>query len=191
MSQATDAGLPLVEPEPDVAAKLAEYDTTREPLALKEAADAAALHDGQAPPNPSLALPLARQRVASWLAILARFKRDLDPTFNPNDKPVMRIRPPGPDGLQYAPGVDPKDVKDPAMREAYIAAIEANRERIANFGRNAKLFEAHRIVLERARPSVADAHHTLGLPVEEINAMLLAADILPPDRDALRAAAQG
>jgi hypothetical protein len=188
MSQAVAAQAALADPDQEVADKLAEYDQTRLPLALKEAADAASLHDRQAPPDPALGHDLARQRVAGWLAIIERFKHDLDPTFDPSDKPSMNISPPGKYGSQYAPGVNPKDVQDPAMRKAYIAAIEKNQERIANYATNAKLFQAHRVVMERAAPSIADAHTTLGLLSDEIAAMLAAADILPADRDALLAA---
>jgi hypothetical protein len=75
-------------PDPEVAEKLAEYDEVGSPLALKEAADAAALHDGRAPPDPSLGLALARQRVAGWAEILERLTRDIDPEFDPETPPA-------------------------------------------------------------------------------------------------------
>jgi hypothetical protein len=75
-------------PDPEVTEKLAEYDEVGSPLALKEAADAAALHDGRAPPDPSLGLALARQRVAGWAEILERLTRDIDPEFDPETPPA-------------------------------------------------------------------------------------------------------
>jgi hypothetical protein len=190
MSQSTAPGGEMAEPDAEVSEKLQQYDQTRLPLTLKEAADAAALHDGQAPPDPALGHALGRQRVAGWLAILAHLKRDLDPAFDPEDKPTVSVIPPGKDGNQYAPGVNPKDVKDPVMREAYIAAIEKNDERIQSYSKNVKLFQAHRIIMERAAPSIADARTTLGLSPDEIVAMLNAADITQADRDALLHAIQ-
>jgi len=185
MSQSTAPQGEMAEPDAEVTEKLLQYDQTRLPLTLKEAADAAALHDGQAPPDPALGQALGRQRVAGWLAILERLKRDLDPAFDPKDKPTLNVMPPGKDGNQYAPGVNPKDVKDPAMREAYIAAIEKNNERIESYAKNVKLFQAHRIIMERAVPSIADARSTLGLSAEEITAILKTADITEADRGTL------
>lgn len=189
MSHATAAPAPLQPMDPDVVDKLIEYDRTRAPVLLKEAADAAALHDRQAPPDPALALTLARNRVAGWLAIVARFRRDLDPDFDPNRIPPLHVSPPRTaSGAQLPPGVRPSDVKDPEARKAYIEAIEKNRERLARFGQDSELFRARAVVLERAASSIADAHATLGLPVEEITAMIAAADIGADDRKALLAA---
>jgi hypothetical protein len=83
--------------------------------------------------------------------------------------------------------VNPNAITDPQARQANIAAIEQNRARIANYGRNAKLYQAHSVIIERAPPSIADAHRTLGLPIEEIAALLDAADISVADRTALLA----
>ncbi len=103
-------------------------------------------------------------------------------------KPPMNVSPPpSPSGAQLPPGVNPRDVKDPATRSAYVALIEKNRQRLARYGADARLFEAHAALLERAVPSVRDAQATLGLPTAEIVAMVQAADIAPADRAALLA----
>ena len=174
--------------DPAIARSLAEYDASRALAPLRKAADDAALHDGEAPPDPATGLSMARMRVATWIAILSRFKRDIDPDFDPDHPPSMNIVPPGEHGDQYAPGVSPQDVKDPEMRRQYIVAIEKNRERLQNFGATVKLKEAHRQVVESAASSIADARHTLGLPLAEITAMLDRADITRADRKALLAA---
>jgi hypothetical protein len=174
--------------EKDVAAALASYDATRQVEALQEAADAAARDDGEAVAEPDAALARARARLGSWIAILSRFRRDLDPEFDPDHPPSINIIPPGKYGDQYAPGVNPKDVKDPEMRREYIIAIEKNKERLANFGFMVKLNTAHAAARERAAASIEDAHTTLGLPAAEIASALGHADILPADRDALTAA---
>lgn len=170
----------------DVTAKLEEYERTRAPLTLNEAADAAALHDQESPPDPSLALQLARQRVAGWLTILEIINHDLPPGFDPEEPPEMTVSPP-PDasGAQLPPGVSPNAVKDPAARQAYIEAIEQNRTRFAEHRRASKLAEAHEVILERAEPSILDAHTTLGLPLEEIRTLVESADLRSSDRTAL------
>jgi hypothetical protein len=48
--------------------------------------------------------------------------------------------------------VNPNAITDPQARQANIAAIEQNRARIANYGRNAKLYQAHSVIIERAPP---------------------------------------
>jgi hypothetical protein len=189
MSQPDTASDGFAAPDAEVSEKLAEYDKSLAPAQLKEAADAAALHDGQMAPDPSLAEPLARQRIAGWLAILERLKRDLDPEFNPANPPVRRVTPPlTASGAQLPPGVSPDDIKDPKARQAYIAAIQQNAERIASYGRNAKLYQAHAVIIERAPPSIADAHNTLGMPIEDIETMITRADITNADREVLLAA---
>jgi hypothetical protein len=175
--------------DPGVVEKLTEYDQTREPVLLKEAADAAALHDRQMPPDPSLGLALGRARVASWLAILSRFKRDADPGFDPAKVPSLHVAPPPTaSGAQLPPGVRPSDVKDPEARKVYIEEIEKNRVRLANFGRDSELFRARAVVLERAVGSIADARTTLGMPAAEIGAMMGGAAIDARDLEALQGA---
>jgi hypothetical protein len=187
MSQTESVPDGVTAPDLEVIDKLIDYDEHRDPTMLKQAADAAALHDRQAS-APDLALRLARQRVAGWLAILERLKRDEDPTFDLAHPPPRRVEPPLlSNGIQLPPGVDPEEIKDPAARRAYVDAIARNEERRAAFNRNAALARAHTSIMERAPASVADAHETLGLAVNEIVAAANAADIAPADRDALLA----
>ncbi|MBV8913251.1 MAG: hypothetical protein JOZ05_09460, partial [Acetobacteraceae bacterium] len=130
-----------------------------------------------------------RQRVAGWVAILARLKRDMDPQFDPAKPPSRNVAPPPmASGAQLPPGASPNDIKDPDARQAYIAAIEQNRQRIADYGKNTKLYQAHEVIIERAPPSIADANKTLGLPMHDIEAIIAAADITNADRAALTAA---
>ena len=174
--------------DPAVAAPLAAYDANHDVAALEDAADAAARDDGETMSDPAAALVRARMRIATWTAILARFKRDIDPDFDPRHPPPMSITPPGELGLQYSPGVDPRDVDDPELRRLYLIAIEKNKERVARFSQAVKLNEVHETILERAGSSLRDAHQTLGLPKAEIAAACDRADIIPADRNALRAA---
>ncbi len=175
--------------DPAVAQALAKYDAGRDLASLQDAGDEAARHDGEALPDPAQAHARGIERVANWAAIFARFKRDLDPAFDPEKRPSMRITPPGPEGLQYAAGVDPKDVEDPGLRERYIAAVKKNEEIIQNFAFLSRLERLHRVLLEKATKSLADARQTLGLPAPAIVAALQKADLSPNDQKALLAAA--
>jgi hypothetical protein len=175
--------------DPAVATALAKYDAHRDLAALQEAGDEAARHDGEALPDPAEAHARGMQRLDNWVAIFTRFKRDIEPTFDPEKRPSMRITPPGPEGLQYMAGVDPKDVEDPVLREKYIVALKKNEEMIRDYGFLSRLERLHRVMLEKATKSVEDAHHTLGLSPEEIRAVLQKADMHTGDRKALLAAA--
>ena len=172
-----------------VAAALAKYDSSRDIASLQAAGDAASRHDGEYVTDPVAAQARGLQRLADWMAIFARFRRDIDPGFNPDKPPSMRITPPGPEGLQYMAGVDPKDVADPVLREKYIAAIKHNQEVIANFGFLSRLERLHRVLLEKAVASVQDAHEALGMATAEIVAALEPADMQPADKARLIAAA--
>ena len=174
--------------EPAVATPLASYDASHDVAALQDATDAAAREDGEALPDPAAALARARLRVANWTAILARFKRDLDPDFDPDHPPPLTVEPPEVGGVQYPPGVRPSDIKDPKARREYETAIANNSERVQRFSAAVKLREAHEAILERAAESLRDAHETLALPVAELAAALDKADILPADRTTLRGA---
>jgi len=175
--------------DPAVAKALAKYDADRDLASLQDAGDEAARHDGEVLTDPAEAHVRGMQRLANWVAIFARFKRDIDPDFNPDKRPSMRITPPGPEGLQYMAGVDPKDVEDPVLREKYIAALKKNDELIRDYAFLSRLERLHRVMLEKATQSVADAHQTLGLSPQEIIAVLQKADMQPGDQKALLAAA--
>ncbi len=177
--------------DPAVAKALAKYDADRDLASLQSAGDEAARYDSDALTDPAEAHARGMQRLADWSAIFARFKRDIDPNFDPEKRPSTRITPPGPEGLQYSAGVDPKDVEDPVLREKYIAAIKKNNELIRDYSFLSRLERLHRVMLEKATASVADAHQTLGLSPQEIAAVLQKADMQPGDRTKLLAAAGG
>jgi len=179
------SGTPI---DPAIAKPLARYDSKQDVGALRAAIDAAGLRDGSVIGEPEVALTVARVRVADWVAILSRFKRDVDPNFDFSRKPTTKVQPPGPLGLQYMPGIPPAQVKDPATRKAYEAAIAENDRRIALFASMRELMALHEAAVDRAGASLRDAHHSLGLPVADIQAMLAAADITSADRDAVRQA---
>jgi hypothetical protein len=171
-----------------VAKALAKYDSDRDIASLQDAGDEAARQDGEALTDPAQAHARGLQRLADWSAILSRFRRDLDPDFDPEKRPTMRITPPGPEGLQYMAGVDPKDVEDPVLREKYIAALKKNEEFISNYDFLSRLARLHQVMLEKATSSVADARQTLGLSPQDITASLEHADLQQADKRALLAA---
>lgn len=170
---------------PAIAALLGQYDKTRSPALLQEASDAISQEDGAAPADPAEAPHIGEHRIALWLDLLARFKRDIDPAFDPDHAPTQSVMPPEINGMQLPPGVAPSAISDPALRRQYEHDIATNKTRIGQFTVQNKLHEIHAAVLDRASASIAGIHEKLGLSPEEIKTALAKGDILPADRDTL------
>jgi len=172
------------------AAAIAEYDETRSPEKLQEAADQIVREEGAVPPDQAAAFALGREELRDWLEVFARIKRDLDPGFDPNQAPSLTVAPPKIGNAQYPPGIRPESLPDPAARKAYQDAIEQNTKRVERFRTMYKLSAARDSLVERAVASLRNARTSLGLPAAEITKALNEADIRPEDRSALGAAAQ-
>ena len=173
----------------EATATLRQYDETRQSALLRQAGDQISREDGSAPPDPAQARRVGLDRVALWAELLARFKRDLDPDFDPDNAPTMQIMPPLIGNMQLPPGVPPSAITDPALRRKYEQDIAANKTRTARYADQNRLHEAHMAVLERAEDSVRDAHEKLGLSADDIRAALAKGDLLPADRETLIKAA--
>ena len=169
----------------DVASALAAYDKTRRPDLLRQAADAAAQEDGNPPADPAAAPAEARARIESWIAILSRFRRDLDQNFDPDHPPSTVVQAPVVHGRVLMPYQRPSDLKDPEERAALEKEIAGRDERVARFDAMATLAAAHDVVLEKAAHSLRDARDVLGLSAAQIDALIANADISPKDRSIL------
>jgi hypothetical protein len=168
--------------EKDVGAALADYDKTHAPDALQHAADLVIREDGVAPANALAGVAQAEVRVRLWMAVLGRFKRDLDPKYDPSHPPPMTVAPPKVGNAQLPPGVKPSDIKDPEARKKYEAALKENERRVEQYKQQAKLHEMHDRVAQSAITSLRDARDTLGMMVTDIIAALQKADILAADK---------
>lgn len=177
--------------EADVAAALAEYDRTRAPEALRNAADQLVRDDGAVPDDPGKALPQARARLRLWIAVLSRFKRDLDPNFDPANPPPWKAPAIIINGEPLPPWFKPEDLKDPAQRKQYDDAVAENARRVAQFSAMFKLNAIHDAMTEHAIASLCNARDTLGLPASEIVSTLQKADLAPRDKAALSAGVAG
>jgi hypothetical protein len=101
----------------------------------------------------------ARDRVlAGWLALLGVIGETLDPTFDPDDLPAVRVSPPEEDGAQAPPGIDPSMIRDPEKRRLYAEAITANRLKAERYATQSQLFNLRRVVLDDARAFMSGAY---------------------------------
>jgi hypothetical protein len=184
-TKAMSQSVPMAAIERDVKAALAQYDKSKDPDALRNAADQLVRDDGVAPDDPNAALPEGRTRVALWIEVFARFKRDLPADFDAANPPPSRAPAPVINGQPLPPWMEPKDLKDPGERKQAEEQIAAHNRRVADFSRLFKLDKVHQTLVPRAVDSLRDARGTLGLPAADIQAALKKADIAPRDRTAL------
>jgi hypothetical protein len=94
-----------------------------------------------------VAVPAQERRGVArrWLSVLGRLEREIDPTFDPADVPLLNVPVPG-DGLP--PGVAEEHVQDPALRQRYARAVSENRAHAARYAGQVEVRE----LLSRYRP---------------------------------------
>ena len=177
--------VPMAAIEREVKATLTQYDRTKDPETLRTAADQLVRDDGVVPDDPAAALQAARTRLTLWIAIFARFKRDLPADFDPNNPPPWKAPAPVINGQPLPPWMQPKDIKDPAERKQAEDQLAAHERQVKDFSRLFKLDQVHKAMVERAADSLRNARDTLGLPAAEITATLAKADLAARDKTAL------
>ena len=94
---------------------------------------------------------LRRDSLDLWLHMLDLIDRFLDPQFDPNDVPELRVQPPpDSDGKTYPAGSDPTLIKDPQSRAKYEKAIAANLAKANNYRLQINLRRLNQSIPERA-----------------------------------------
>ena len=121
------------------AALVAEFEKEKDPEKLQGAADQLVEVDLAQEEEGLKRLALRQETLQLWLRLLAAIDKNLDPRFDPNDRPRVSVTPPPSGGAQYPPGADPSVIKDPQARKQYEAAIKQNRDKAANYRLQTKL----------------------------------------------------
>ncbi len=132
------------------AALVAEFDKEKDPEKLQAAADLLVEVDLSKEEEGLKRLALRGETLQAWLTLLAAIDKNLDPRFDPNDRPGVNVSPPPSGGVQYPPGVDPSKIQDPQARQQYETAIKQNRAKAVNYRLQTKL----RRLDERLTPNV-------------------------------------
>ena len=78
-----------------------------------------------------------RGEVESWMVVWDRMEAAIAPDWDPNDLPMINVSPP--DGVSGNSGMSPDAIKDPALREEYKQAIEANNRKSKYYGEQYEL----------------------------------------------------
>lgn len=172
--------------EADVTKALAVYDSSHDPADLRHATDLLIEQDGEVPADPAAA---GQTRLQLWISVFVRFRRDIEPDFDPNKPPPLKPPPPVIDGKPAPPWLAAKDIEDPVKRQDFERQLAEGYARGQRFQTMLALSELRASTTERAVESLQDARHLLGLAPARIESALQDADIAPSDRAALRQAA--
>jgi hypothetical protein len=109
-----------------VARKLAEFEKEQDPALLHEALELIEAAEGDVPTGDRAE---RRDVVARRLRLFAALDRTIDPSWDPETKPVKGAPPPAVHGVVYPSGeVDPSTIPDPAERAEYERALKAGKE---------------------------------------------------------------
>jgi hypothetical protein len=109
-----------------VARKLAEFEKEQDPALLHEALELIEAAEGDVPTGDRAE---RRDVLARRLRIFAALDRTIDPSWDPEKKPVKGAPPPAVHGVVYPSGeVDPSTIPDPVERAEYERALKASRD---------------------------------------------------------------
>lgn len=109
-----------------VAKKLAAFETEQDPTLVHESLDMIeAAERGMSTED----ITGRKQALAQRLRFFAVLDRNIDPMWNPEDKPVKGAAPPLSHGAIYGSGeVDPATIADPVVRTEYERALQASKD---------------------------------------------------------------
>lgn len=93
---------------------------------------------------------LLEHRLHLWRRIV----NEIDPQWDPQDKAISNVMPPG----SGVAGMDPEDVVDPLERVQYKAAIEANRKKAEKSIQQITARRLHRSYLPQLKTHIVNAY---------------------------------
>jgi hypothetical protein len=131
------------------AAKIAEFEEKKETVPLQAASELLAEVNLAKEPDPMKRLLLRREALETWLALVAAIDKNLDPSFNPQDVPSVKISPPVSGGA------------DPQSRQQYEQATQQNREKAQRYMLQTKLRRLDEMVTPRVERYVRLSYTTV------------------------------
>jgi hypothetical protein len=123
----------------EAAAKLAEFEKTKDVEMLRAAMNLLGRVDLPAESDPVKRLALRKDAVQVWLALFAEIDRNYDPKFDPHQEFYVKITPPPSGGVALPPGAPPDLIKDPRARKQYEAEIKENDRKALTYNVQTKL----------------------------------------------------
>ena len=109
-----------------VAEKMAAFEEEQDPTLVHESLDLIEAAERNVSAGDTTA---RKQAFARRLRFFAALDRNIDPMWNPEDKPAKGASPPLSHGAVYGSGeVDPATIPDPAVRAEYVRALQASKD---------------------------------------------------------------
>lgn len=105
-------------------------------------------------------------RLQVWKRLLA----SIDPTWNPNDKPLLNVAPPASTGLPA--GIGPSEVKSPQLRAQYEATIDANNRKAARYHEQYTLRNRQKGFVRRNEEFLVEAYSKPPRRMDELEGLL-------------------
>jgi hypothetical protein len=119
-----------------------------------------------------------------WLSLVAALDRHLDPKFNPNDLPELKVQPPPTSkGVMYPPGVDPAVIDDPKARAEYEKALAARQPKADQYRLQIRLRRLNEDIPQRAVAFIRK-NYSSGSPDQEVVRTAIDKIIRNPERKA-------
>jgi hypothetical protein len=113
---------------------------------------------------------LRRQQAVLWLGAWKRLEASIDKNWDPEDLPVGNVTPPLGTGLPA--GVAPEAIEDPELRAQYIADIEANRRKAAEYRVQADVRDLQKHWIPWAKHFLIDSYMAAPDRTEELQTLL-------------------
>jgi hypothetical protein len=110
----------------EAAAKIAEFEKTKDVESLRAAMNSLSRVDLGAEQDAARRLATRKDVLQVWLAFFAEIDKNLDPKFDPNEQHYVKLTPPPADGIELPSGASPDMIKDPKKRKEYEDAIKEN-----------------------------------------------------------------
>jgi hypothetical protein len=115
-----------------------------------------------------------RERAAFILHAWRRLESEMDPAFNPKNRPISKVMPPP----GYGPaGIAPQSIKDPQVRAKYQADFEAHQRRLEEYFKQESLRRSYATFRNLAETFIVDAYSQPPSDVEELGTLLENSDL--------------
>ncbi|MGZ4976107.1 MAG: hypothetical protein ACXV8O_03045 [Methylobacter sp.] len=111
------------------------------------------------------------ERTGYWLRAYTRLQDAIDPTFDPNDHPLLNVTPPVATGLSH--GVALEEIEDLQHRAEYEKAIDENQRKAANYCEQHRLRQAEARLHGKLQRYLLTAYTRPRFYVEELENLLL------------------
>lgn len=168
-----------------VAEKFTEFEKTWDPAFVYQALDSIEAAESNMPVGDAAARKLA---VSRRLGFFAALDRNIDPTWDPKNVPVLGVPAPLSHGMVYSSGeVDPSTIADPAARTEYEKALKANKDENQRYSVQLQLRRIDERAMRFTERLLADRYTNSEEDRQEFEELLAASPVNEVRKERLRA----